>query len=489
MNDSPDNPRRLIEVPLPCPEADHLTEHGQQALAWLLHHWESLPDHPVGRVGPRADLERLLAGPPPEEPEGFPKALADFQEKVAPHAFRIDHPRFLAYIPAGSTPISVLGDLLAVGTNFFCGTWLAGSGPAQVELTVLDWFREILGLPAGTRGILTSGGSEANLTALLVAREPLSYPDRARAIVYVAQQRHGSVDRAAKIIGLRPDQIRAVSADSSFRVQPDALADAVRQDRAAGLLPWAMVANAGATDTGAVDPLAPLAEVCREERLWFHIDAAYGWPAALIPEGKQALAGIEQADSVTLDPHKWFAQPYEVGCVLVREGRRLGDTFWIRPDYMQDVNRPDTAEIIFADHGLALSRRFRALKVWMAVRALGLGWFRKLVERSCRLADYAEELLRGRDDFEVLSPRQLSIVCFRYRHAADSPEESSLDRLNLALVEDLRATGRAMISSTRLNSRVALRFCFVNWRTTAADVEEVVQLLGSLGGRRLGGTP
>jgi glutamate/tyrosine decarboxylase-like PLP-dependent enzyme len=481
MNQSLDDLRRLLEQPLPYPEADSLAEHGQQALAWLLDDWQGLPERSTGIVGPHARLETLLGGPPPEQGQGFTQALADFRDRVLPHALRVTHPRFLGYIPAAPTFASILADLVCSGANLFCGTWLAGSGPAQVELVVLDWFRTLLGLPAGTRGILTSGGSEANLTALLVAREPLSFDDRARAVLYVTGERHGSVDRAAKIIGLRPDQVRPIPVDDTFRLSPQALAEAVASDRAAGRLPWAAVANGGATNTGTVDPLAALADVCRRERLWYHVDAAYGWPVALLSEGLEILAGIEQADSVTLDPHKWFAQPYEVGCVLVREGRRLGDTFWIRPDYLQDVNRPDTAEIHFADHGLALTRRFRALKVWLSVKALGLGWFRALVERTCRLADFAEQLLRRRPDFEVLCPRQLSTVCFRYLHPG--ADEERLDRLNLSLVEELRATGRAVISSTRLRGRVALRLCFVNGRTMAGDVEEVIGLLASLGAR------
>ena len=492
MSDSLHQLRRLLESPLTHPEADSLRQHGELALRWLLDDWQGLPGQPAGRVGSRAELEVLLAELPPEDGAGFAQALAEFQARVAPYALRLAHPRFLAYIPSAPTFASVLGDLLCSGTNLFCGTWLAGSGPAEVELVVLDWFRQLLGLPAGTRGILSTGGSEANLTALLVAREPLSFADRLRAVLYLTEQRHGSVDRSAKVIGLRPDQLRVVPADGQFRMRPDALAEAVGRDREAGRLPWAAIANAGATNTGTVDPLAALAEVCERERLWYHVDAAYGWSAALLPEGRQALAGVERADSVTLDPHKWFAQPFEVGCVLVRDGRRLGDTFWIRPDYLQDVNRPDTAEVHFADYGLALTRRFRALKVWLSVKALGLGWFRALVDRSCRLADYAEQLLRGRPDFEVLCSRQLSTVCFRYRPATwgrGSPAgEEGLDRLNLTLVEELRLTGRAIISSTRLHGRVALRFCFVNWRTTAADVEEVVQLLDSLGSQVAGRT-
>jgi glutamate/tyrosine decarboxylase-like PLP-dependent enzyme len=262
------------------------------------------------------------------------------------------------------------------------------------------------------------------------------------------------------------------------------LTQAVGRDRDRGLVPWAVSANAGATNTGAIDPLKDIAQICRSHALWFHVDAAYGWPAVLLPEGKKLLAGIDQADSATLDPHKWFAQPFECGCVLVRNGKRLEDAFHIRPDYMQDVTgEPD--EINFADHGLSLTRRFRALKIWLSVRTLGLDWFRKLVERSCRLADLAQHLLESAGCFEIVCPRQLSIVCFRYQPPDRMLNGEELDALNLALVEDLRLSGRGFISSTKLNGRVALRFCFVNWRTTAGDVEEIVNLLASLGERRL----
>lgn len=472
--------RRSLAEPLRDPDAAEARRHADAVLSWVLDYMEKMPERPASGLASRAELDALLAGPPPERGEGFDRALAEFAAKVAPYAFRPAHPRMLAYIPSAPAYASVFGEVLAAGANFFAGTWLAGSGPAEVELVVLDWFRQILGMPNGTRGVITTGGSEANLTALVVAREPLLFADRARAVLYLSEQRHGSVDRAAKIIGMRPDQLRPVAADEEFRMRPYALAEAVRRDREEGRLPWAAVANAGATNTGTVDPITELAAVCRTERLWYHVDAAYGWSAALTREGKAALAGVELADSVTLDPHKWFAQPFEAGCVLVREGRCLGDTFWIRPDYMQDVNRPDTAEVHFADYGLALSRRFRALKIWMSVKALGLGWFRELVERCCRLAEYAEAALRGRADFEILCPRQLSIVCFRYRPAVADLSNERLDQLNLELVERLRATGRAIISSTRLRGRVALRFCFINPRTTSADVDEVVGLLASL---------
>jgi len=382
----------------------------------------------------------------------------------------------------------VLGDLLCAGTNFFCGVWLEAAGPSQVELLVLDWFKQFLGCPRAAAGILTGGGSEANLTALVVARERLSYEDRGRAVLYLSEHRHWSVDRAAKVIGLRPDQLRPVPADDRFRLDPAALAGAVRQDREAGRLPWVVVANAGATNTGTVDPLAALAELCAREGLWLHVDAAYGWAAALTPEGRAELDGIGRADSITLDPHKWFGQTFEAGGLLVRDGRLLGRTFALRPEYMQDVE-PGRDEVNFCDHGIALTRRFRALKIWLTVKVLGVAWFRGLVDHCCRLADYGQALLEASPAFEVVCPRQLSIVCFRHVPAGFRPrteeDERRLDQLNLGLVEALRRTGRAFVSSTRLRGRVALRLCFVNWRTTAADVDEVVRLLGELAGRNV----
>jgi glutamate/tyrosine decarboxylase-like PLP-dependent enzyme len=245
-----------------------------------------------------------------------------------------------------------------------------------------------------------------------------------------------------------------------------------------------VVANAGATNTGAVDPLNAIADVCERERLWLHVDAAYGWSAALTDEGRAELAGVERADSATLDPHKWLAQTFDVGCLLVRDGPRLTRAFALRPDYMQDVE-PGADEVNFADRGLALTRRFRALKVWLSLQTLGLGWFRSLVTRCCHLAALAQALLEREGVFEVLSPRRLSIVCFRYAppgfRVAGEEDEAELDRLNLALIDAVRATGRAFLSSTRLRGRVAIRFCFINWRTTTADVEEVVGLLRRLG--------
>jgi aromatic-L-amino-acid/L-tryptophan decarboxylase len=475
--------RAACAAPLPHPDFDTLRNFGDQIAAWVWRHHETLPEQRLGRTATRPEMEARLREPPPELGQDFARVFAEFQEKVAPFAMRVNHPRFAAFIPGTPNLVSILGDWLCAGVNFFCGVWLEAAGPTQVELVVLDWFKEFLGYPAEARGILTSGGSEANLTALVTAREHLSFADRGRAVLYQTEHRHWSMDRAARVIGMHPDQVRAIPADAQYRLRADALARAIADDRRQGKRPWAVVANAGATNTGTVDPLEELVDLCRREHLWLHVDAAYGWPAVLTEEGRSALRGIEWAASITLDPHKWFGQTFEAGCLLVRDGPRLGQAFSLRPDYMQDVT-PNDDEINFADHGIALTRRFRALKIWFSVKVLGVAWYRTLIEHCCRLADLGQLLLEETGKFEILSPRQLSIVAFRY--AAQSSRlrnEADLNRLNQAIFDELLADGRAFLSTTRLAGRVALRLCFVNWRTTAADVEQIVRLLVDIGDR------
>jgi aromatic-L-amino-acid/L-tryptophan decarboxylase len=445
---------------------------------WAFEHYESLRDQPIGgTAAPDSAPMKSLCAPPPEQPTPFADILRDFRQYVEPWAFRVNHPRFAAFIPGAPSFPSILGDWLTAAANFFTGVWLEASGPTQVETTVLDWFRQWIGMPETTRGVLTTGGSEANLTALVAARERVPFSDHGRMVLYVADQRHWSVDRAAKVMGLHPSQVRPVPVDHEFRLRGEALSSIVRRDHGEGLLPWAVVANAGATNTGAVDVLKEIAAVCRSERLWLHVDAAYGWAAVLTPEGRADLDGIGEADSVTLDPHKWLAQTFDVGCVLVRDGRLLPQTFATRPDYLQDVT-PNEGEINYADHGIALTRRFRALKIWVSVQMLGLSWFRDLIRHGCRLADYAQAALEATGVFEILSPRRLSIVCFRY---VPDARTGQLDEWNSLLLKALRETGRAFLSSTRLGGVFAIRMCFINWRTCAADVDEIVALLVRLG--------
>jgi glutamate/tyrosine decarboxylase-like PLP-dependent enzyme len=446
-----------------------------------LHLGAGHPDR-VGETSSRPEMERLLREPPPEQGMDFTQLLADVRDKVAHKAYRPNHPRFLAFIPGAPTFASVLADCLTSEFNLFAGVWKEAAGATQVELVVLDWFTQFLNFPSEAMGILTSGGSEANLTALLVARECLSFEERQRAVLYASEHRHWSVDRAAKIIGMRPDQIRSLPCDDDYRLRIDALKQATLEDQALGRLPWLLIANAGTTNTGSVDPLPEAADFCAQHGLWLHVDAAYGWPMALTREGQAVLRGIERADSITLDPHKWFAQTFEVGCVLIRRGELLLQTFMMRPEYMQDaVPQPD--EINFCDHGIALTRRFRALKIWFSIKLLGIGWFRRLIEHTCALAEFAQALVEKKGCFDITSRRKLSVVCFRYVPRGRPLTAVQSDALQQAINEELTRTGRAFLSTTRLCGQTTLRFCFVNWRTSAADVEEIVGLLTDIGER------
>ncbi|HJZ93337.1 MAG TPA: aminotransferase class V-fold PLP-dependent enzyme [Gemmataceae bacterium] len=469
--------RRPVADPLPHPSGDQLRAAADAVQRWAFTHFDSILDQQIGATATPGQLRPALDLPPPNAGRPFEEILADFRRHVEPFAFRTNHPRFLAFVPGVPCFPSILGDWLTAAANFFAGVWLEGSGPAQIETTVLRWFREWLGLPETTRGVLTTGGSEANLIALVVARERVPFADRGRAVLYVATERHWCIDRAAKVMGMDPARVRPVPVDDDFRLRGRDLARDVRQDCELGLLPWAVVANAGATRTGTVDALSEVAAVARAEGLWFHVDAAYGWLAVLAESERPELSAIAEADSVTLDPHKWLAQTFDVGCVLVRDGGMLPATFTSRPDYLQDV-APNEGEVNYADHGIALSRRFRALKIWLSVQMLGLDWFRRLVEHSCGLAAYAEAVLERAGCFEIVCPRRLSIVCFRYVPPGGADD---LDAVNARLVAALRDTGRAFLSSTRLRGAFTIRMCFINWRTSAADVDAIVRLLVELG--------
>src|SRR3984957_5742423 len=349
---------------------------------------------------------------------------------------------------------------------------MESAGAAQVELEVIDWFRTWLGMPTGTAGVLVTGGSAANLTALLVAREAAGGTS-GDGVIYVSDQAHSSLPRTARAMGLRPQQVRVLPTDDRWRLSPETVSAAVRADRHSGRVPFALCASAGSTNAGAVDPLEDLADVCSAEGLWLHVDAAYGGFAALTPSGRAALAGIERADSVTLDPHKWLFQPMECGSVLVREGARLERTFAITPDYLDGNETHSDGEVNFADRDLQLSRGFRALKVWVSVQTFGLAAFRAAIQRSLELAEFAEGLIRSHAGLTLMAPATLGIVCFR----RDWPgcDEDDTERLGMSLVDALERSGAALVSTTRLAGRHAIRLCILNPTSSEDDIRRVIE--------------
>ena len=388
----------------------------------------------------------------------------------------------MAYVPSCPTFPAVLGDWLATGFNCFAGVWSVAAGPNALELTVLDWFRSWLGMPKATSGLLTSGGSAATVTAIVAARHAV-VGDRAgrleRLTMYTSSQAHSSVIRAAWIAGIPRSNVRALPVDPEYRMIGEELERSITADRAAGLIPFCVVASAGTTNTGSIDPLHAIADICQAAGLWLHVDAAYGGFAALTDRGRTALAGIERADTVTLDPHKWLFVPFECGCLLARDPARLSQAFRILPEYLRDVES-DGIEVNFADYGEQLTRYTRAFKVWLPVQYFGLGAIRSAIDTGINLAQYAEKRIAAAG-FEILSPAQLGIVCFR-AHPPGMDDPEALDRLNERINQRSNALGRHFISSTRLNDRFSLRICILGFRTTEADVEELVTSLRDLAG-------
>jgi aromatic-L-amino-acid decarboxylase len=460
---------------------DEMLRLGTRVVEVVARHLSTLRQQPAYTTLTRHQAERLIFGPAPEQGAPFDDLLDQLETRVFAHAAREPHPGFMAYVPSCPTFPAALGDWLATGFNCFGGVWAVAAGPNAIELTVLDWFRSWLGMPAGTSGLLTSGGSAATVTAVVAARHRAvqDQPGRLeRAVLYTSSQAHSSVTRAAWIAGVPRRQVRAIEVDAGYRMVPAALDSAIRQDRSAGLLPFCVVASAGTTNTGSVDPLPAIADVCERENLWLHVDAAYGGFAALTDRGRKLFAGIERADTVTLDPHKWLFVPFECGGLLAREPARLADAFRILPEYLKDVEN-EGAEVNFADYGEQLTRYTRAFKVWLPVRYFGLGAIRSAIDTGINLAAYAEDLLRQDPVFEILSPAQLGIVCFRiHPRGVDDPAE--LDRLNEQVNARVNALGRHFISSTQLQGRFSLRICILGFRTGEEDVRELVESIRDL---------
>ncbi len=451
---------------------------GYAAVDAIVERARGLADDVPWRGGTRRELEPLLREACPEDGRNADEVMARALRDILPRAGRIDHPRFFAFVPSSPTWPSILGDFLATGFNVFQGTWLESAGPSQVELVVLEWFREWLGMPEGAGGIFTSGGSAANLLAVVAAREAAGWPERP--VAYVSDQGHSSLERACRIAGFRASELRTIPSDAGFRMDADALEAQVARDVAQGCTPVLVAANGGATNTGAVDPLPRLAAFCDARDIWLHVDAAYGGFAVLAPEGQRALEGLGRARSVTLDPHKWLFQPYETGCLLTRDPGDLQAAFHVFPEYLQDTEL-GFEHVNFGDRGLQLTRAFRALKVWMSLQVHGRAAHARAVSRGIELARRAGDWIGGAEDMELLSPPSLGIVCFRVRPTGTGDNDEGLDSLNREIQDRIVAEGTAMMSSTRLHGRYALRFCILNYRSRWSDVEVTLRRVRELG--------
>ena len=439
------------------------------ATSRILEYLATLPRQPSADTRDATGIARSLREPLPEEGEPAEALLDRLFETIIPPGFNTAGPGYLAYIPGGGIPHSAVADLIADATNRYVGVFAAAPGLAQIEANVVAWFASIVGYPASAGGILTTGGSLSNFSALVAARRDRLPEDFSKGTIYVSDQTHHSIHKAAMLAGFPERCVREVPTDAEFRVRPDALARRISEDRAAGWTPFFLVGNAGTTNTGAVDDLESLADIAAREGLWLHADAAYGGFFALTERGRRKMAGLGRADSIVLDPHKGLFLPYGNGSLLVRDRSALKRAHALSADYLPAMQQDED----FPDYTLLspeLSRDWRGLRVWLPLKMHGVGPFRRNLEEKLDLAEWAAEELAAIPGVEILAAPQLSTLAFRWTRPGLSDDET--DALNLELLRAVNERARVYLTSTKLAGRFAIRICVLSFRTHRDRMEE-----------------
>lgn len=450
-------------------------------------------ERPVWQPVPDA-VRRELSTPPPLAGRGADAAVSDIVRLVLPYATGNVHPGFCGWVHGGGTAGGLLAELLAAAMNANLGG--REHAPIYVERQVVDWFREIYGFPPGASGLLTTGTSMATVIALAVARNATTdwdvrrrglRPGGRQLTCYASSEVHGSTIKALELLGIGADAMCLIPVDDAYRIAVPALRAAIEADRAAGFQPFCVIGTAGTVNTGAIDDLAAMAAVCSEQDIWFHVDGAFGALSMLAPELRDRIAGIEQADSLAFDFHKWLQVPYDAGCLLVRDETRHLAAFGGRQSYLAGAERGLAAGTPwYCEYGPELSRGFRALKVWMTIQEHGLDTLAAIVSKHCRIATVIADRISREPALELLAPASLNIVCFRY--AAAGMPEKQLDVLNQRIVETLHMDGIAAPSTARIGGRLAIRACFCNHRTDQADADHLLDQVLRLGQEKLGMT-
>ncbi|RMH04904.1 MAG: aminotransferase class V-fold PLP-dependent enzyme [Planctomycetota bacterium] len=431
-----------------------------------------LPTQPAAQWEGGGEVARALQEPLPEEGAPFPQLLDRIFQEAVPHSFNTAGPGYLAFVPGGGIFPTAVADLIGDVVNRYVGVWLAAPGMVQLEQNVIRWFCQIVGLPAGAGGVLTTGGSMANFTAIVAARRDRLPEDFLAGTIYTSDQVHHSVTKAAVLAGFPEERVRVLPSDERYRLRPAAVAAAVAEDRAAGLRPFLLVGSAGTTNSGAVDPLPELAALARREGLWFHVDAAYGGFFALTERGRAALAGLGEADSLSLDPHKGMFLPYGTGSLLVRDPATLRRAHATSADYMPPYqDDPDRAD--FCALSPELSRDNRGLRVWLPARLLGFRAWREALDEKLDLAHLAARELGQVPGVEILAEPVLSLFAFRLAPAGTSEEER--ERLNREWLERVNRRRRVYLTATRLRGRFALRMCVLHFRTHRERIEMALE--------------
>jgi aromatic-L-amino-acid decarboxylase len=458
---------------------EEFARHGHQVIDWIARYLGTIDERPVmSRVAP-GEIAAMLPAAPPAEGEPMERILGDVERVIVPGITHWNHPAFLAYFAISASAPGILGELLTAALDVNAMLWKTSPSATELEERSLDWLRQMLGLPSGWFGIINDTASTSTLLALAAAREArpeLAVREKGLAgrvelptlRVYCSEQAHSSVDKAAITLGLGHENVVHVGTDDAFRMRPDLLARAVAEDRARGMLPIAVVATVGTTSTTSIDPVPAIAEVAGREALWLHVDGAYGGMAAIVPEMRHVMAGVERADSLVVNPHKWLFTPIDISAMYVRRPEVLRRAFSLIPEYL--VTREQDAVVNYMDYGFQLGHRFRALKLWMVIRAFGAEGIARRLAEHCALAREFASWVEADPDWTLAAPVPFSLVCFRYAPAGTSDAEA--DALNERILAAVNASGRAYLSHTKLHGRYVLRLAIGNLRTERRHLEE-----------------
>jgi aromatic-L-amino-acid/L-tryptophan decarboxylase len=447
---------------------------GEAALGYLIGFIHGLDDAPAQNTDGALEIAGRLREAPPETGGDFDRLFADVQEAVA-HTFEYSGPGYLAYIPGGGLFTAALADFIAQGVNRYAGLWQPSPAVVQLEENVCRWLCDLFEMPAGSQGLLTTGGSMANLSAFVTARHARLGEDFLDGTYYATEQTHASNTKAAALVGFSERNLRIVPTDTELRMDPEALRRMVRVDRAAGRRPFLVAPSAGTTNTGAIDPLDDIADIAADEDLWVHVDAAYGGFFWLTERGRERFRGITRADSITLDPHKGLFLPYGTGGLVVRDGEALRDANFEGAAYLQDL--PPAGELPnYNELSPELSRDFRGLRVWMPLKLHGVAAFREALDEKLNLATYLDAGLRQDQRLELPWSTQLTVIAFRVRDTAVGGDRASQDEATRAVLERINASKRVFLSSTIVEGRYTIRACIVSHRTHRDRIDECIDI-------------
>jgi aromatic-L-amino-acid/L-tryptophan decarboxylase len=466
-------------------DADAFRRNGHLLVDWIADYLDHSERYPVlARVKP-GEITAALPDVAPEDPEPFDAIMADFERVLVPGLTHWNHPGFMAYFAITGSPPGVLADFLSAALNQQAMLWRTSPAATELEAVTLGWLRRLIGLPDSFEGVIYDTASIATLHAIVAAREVAidgvrekglaGRPDVPRARVYCSDQTHSSIDKAVIAIGLGHESLRKIPSDDSYQMRAAALSAAIAEDRAAGLLPIAVVATVGTTSTTSVDPVPAIADICERERLWLHVDAAYGGVAAMLPSHAHVLAGADRADSLVVNPHKWLFTPFDLSAFYCRRMDVVRAAFSLTPEYLRTAE--GTAVRNLMDTGVQLGRRFRSLKLWMILRSYGARALRARLADHIRLAQELASWIDAHPDFERLAPVPFSVVCFRWNPAGIPLSDRELDAANERLIDLVNSSGEVFLSHTRLRNRLTLRVAIGHLRTSETHVRRAWDLL------------